>query len=109
MSEDEFDLHEPVPEGETPEERKRRRARIRKRKQRAAEAAAQLRGGAKSYALEAYTGTQGDIELLNQLGEFEEFQEMFTVVLRNLADLAKCDSHAAKQFLVIPSRKDAAK
>lgn len=109
MSEDDFDLHDPAPADETPEDRKKRLARIRQRKKRSADAQAALRGGAKDYPFEAYAGTQSDIAQLCQLGGFEEFQEMFTVVLRNLADLAARDSHAVKQYLAIPSRKDATK
>ena len=107
MSEDDFDLHEPAPADESPEDRKKRLNRIRQRKKRAADALALLRNGAKDYPFEGYTGTQNDIAQLCQLGEFEEFQEMFTLVLRNLADLAARDSHAAKQFFAIPSRKEA--
>lgn len=102
-----FDLHEPAPEGEKAEDRARRLARIRKRKQRLAEAMAALQKGAVTVSFEAYPGTADDVATICDAGEFEEFQEAITLILRNVADLARRDRHAFAQFVSFPSRKEA--
>lgn len=104
---DSFDLYEPAPEGETPDERKRRQARIRKRKQRLAEAKAALEKGVIPVSFDAYPGTAEDVATICDAGEFEEFQEAITLILRNVAELARRDRHAFAKFISIPSRKEA--
>lgn len=103
-----FDLHEPATEGETPEDRTRRLARIRKRKERQRDAAAALRNGATTITFDAYQGTQDDLALICAEGGFDQVEEAMTLLLRNVADLARRDSHAFKQLVKFPSRKDAA-
>lgn len=102
-----LDLEEPAPANETPEERKRRHARIRKRRQRRRQEHAALRAASQPITFEAYKGTQADLALICELGGFEEQAEAITLILRNVADLARRDRHAFEQFVSIPSRKEA--
>lgn len=102
-----LDLEEPAPANETPEERKRRHARIRKRRQRRRQEHAALRAASLPITFEAYKGTQADLALICELGGFEEQAEAITLILRNVADLARRDRHAFEQFVSIPSRKEA--
>lgn len=102
-----LDLEEPAPANETPEERKRRHARIRKRRQRRRQEHAALRAASQPITFEAYRGTQADLALICELGGFEEQAEAITLILRNVADLARRDRHAFEQFVSIPSRKEA--
>lgn len=102
-----LDLEEPAPVNETPEERKRRHARIRQRRKRRRDEAAKQRAAAVPVTFEAYKGTQADLALICELGGFEEQAEAITLILRNVADLARRDRHAFEQFVSIPSRKEA--
>lgn len=101
-----FDLEEPAPDGETAEDRKRRHARIRKRRQRRRQEIAQLRASSVPVTFEAYKGTQADLALICELGGFEEPAEAITLILRNVADLARRDGHAFAEFIRIPSRTE---
>lgn len=102
-----LDLEEPAPANETPEERKRRHARIRQRRKRRRDEAAKQRAAAVAVTFEAYKGTQADLALICEHGGFEEQAEAITLILRNVADLARRDRHAFEQFVSIPSRKEA--
>jgi hypothetical protein len=98
-----LDIEEPALEGETPADRQRRHARIRKRRQRRREELEKLRASSVLVTFEAYKGTQADIELICAVGGFDEQDEAITLILRNVADLARRDSQAAVDFLRIPS------
>lgn len=95
-----------APVQETKEERARRLARDRKRKQRLAEENARVRAEAVPVTFEAYKGTQQDLALICALGGFEEQAEAITLILRNVANLAKRDRHAFEEFIHIPSRDE---
>jgi hypothetical protein len=95
-----------APQNETKEDRTRRLARDRKRKQRLAEENAKVRAAAVPVTFEAYKGTQADLALICELGGFEEQAEAITLILRNVANLAKRDRHAFDEFIRIPSRPE---
>lgn len=91
---------------ETKEERTRRLARERQQRKRTADAAAAVRAEAQPITFEAYKGTQADLALICELGGFDERAEAITLILRNVADLARRDCHAFAAFIRIPSRPE---
>lgn len=91
---------------ETKEERVRRLNRDRQTRKRLADAAAAVRAEALPITFEAYKGTQADLALICELGGFEERAEAITLILRNVADLARRDRHAFAAFTRIPSRPE---
>lgn len=93
---------------ESKEERQRRMARDRQRRKRLADEAKRVRAASRPVTFDAYQGTQDDLALICELGGFEVQAEAITLILRNVADLARRDRHAFEQFISIPSRKEAA-
>lgn len=99
---------------ESKEERSRRKARERKQRQREkkikseekeAEKWAAL--GAQPISFIAYKGTIADLALIRELGGFEgdeADEEAITLILHNVAALARRDRHAFDRFTAIPSR-----
>lgn len=95
-----------LPALETKEERERRQARDRQQRKRTKDAAAAVRAEAQPITFEAYKGTQADLALICELGGFEEQAEAITLILRNVAELARRDCHAFAEFIRIPSRPE---
>jgi hypothetical protein len=97
-----------LPALETKEERDRRLARVRQQRKRQADAAAAVRGEAQPIAFEfdAYRGTHADLALICERGGFEEQAEAITLILHNVAELARRDCHAFAEFIRIPSRHE---
>lgn len=91
---------------ETKEGHIRRLACERQKRKRTADAAAAVRAEALLITFEAYKGTQADLALICELGGFEEPAEAITLILRNVADLARRDGHAFGAFVRIPSRAE---
>lgn len=95
-----------APPLETKEQRARRKARERQQRKRQKDAAAAVRAEAQpiSFEFDAYRGTHADLALICERGGFEEQAEAITLILHNVADLARRDRHAFAEFIRIPSR-----
>jgi len=92
---------------ESKEERARRKARERQARKRLKDAAAAARAQAREVKFDAYKSTQESLELICQLGGFEEEAEALTLIIHNVAELAKRDRHAFDLLTRIPSRSSA--
>ena len=89
-------------EVESKAERQRRLARERKARQREREAEEALKGRKVEFI--AYRATQDSLALICEVGGFEQEEEALTLMIHNIAELARRDRHAFDKFTAIPSR-----
>lgn len=66
----------------------------RQQRKRAREAAHRARVGAQVMKLTTYRGTRADLALMQQVGGFEEVDEVITLAIRYMAGLARRDPAA---------------
>jgi len=77
-------------------------AALRKKEQRAREAQHLIDVGASEIKLTIYRSTQEDLAYLQEAGDFEQAEEVITLLIKNTAQILKRDMSQINELLKIP-------
>jgi len=79
---------------------------VRKRKERARKAQHLLDVDAKVLKLVIFRSTQKELAYLQEAGEFEQAEEVITLLIKNAAQILKRDMSQIKELLKVPCHKE---
>jgi hypothetical protein len=81
-------------------------AALRKKEQREREAQHLIDVGASEIKLTIYRSTQEDLAYLQEAGEFEQAEEVITLLIKNTAQILKRDMSQISELLKVPRHEN---